>query len=174
MLTYEMAIDLFNYNPITGDFSWSTNPNSKWFSSINTYKRHLSLNCGKLVTAKDTGGYIQVRWQYKAYRIHRIIWLMQTGNWPVGQIDHKDHIRNHNWFTNLRDIPEEHNKALKNNNTSGYANVIYNSKCVDNPWYVSIYSKGKYITQQHFSNLTDALDHRDNVRKQYGLSKLPR
>ena len=174
MITYEMACDLFDYNPITGDFKWSTTPNKKYFNSDRAYKRHMTLLAGKLINSKDTGGYIQANWDYQSYRVHRLIWLMQTGSWPKGQIDHKDHIRHHNWFSNLRDIPEEHNKALKINNTTGYANVSYNPKCIDNPWYVSIFSKGKYITKAYFNNLTDALDHRDKVRKLYGLSSLPR
>ena len=45
----------------------------------------------------------------KVYKCHRLAWLYITGNWPIGQIDHKNGNRSDNRFDNLRDVAKQQN-----------------------------------------------------------------
>ena len=61
----------------------------------------------------------------KEYLAHRVIWMMQTGEWPV-QIDHIDHDRSNNRWLNMRDVGSRENQMnmrLRRNNTSGVQGV---------------------------------------------------
>lgn len=52
----------------------------------------------------DVYGYRVVRYKGKGYKVHRIVWLMVTGEFPEGVIDHIDGDRQNNRWTNLRDV----------------------------------------------------------------------
>ncbi len=41
---------------------------------------------------------------------HRLAWLYQTGQWPKGEIDHRDGNPSNNRFDNLRDVTAQVNK----------------------------------------------------------------
>lgn len=47
-------------------------------------------------------GYIKVGIGGISYRAHRLIWLMEHGEWPKAEIDHKNRVRNDNRLDNLR------------------------------------------------------------------------
>lgn len=73
-------------------------------------------------------GYGQVVIDYKLYYSHRIIWLWHYGEWPDGEIDHKDQNKMNNRIENLRVVSSSESKQnlrLKRNNTTGYPGVSW-------------------------------------------------
>lgn len=44
---------------------------------------------------------------------HRVAWAMQTGEWPVNEVDHEDGKRSNNRFGNLRDVTHAVNMKNK-------------------------------------------------------------
>lgn len=168
----QTANDIFNYDPVTGVLRWANELPRTYFDSDLGWKIVSGRNAGKVVGTMESNGYLQVRWKNTAYLVHRVIWLMVVGAWPSEHIDHKDHIRTNNVFTNLRDIPQERNNANKKNNRSGHSSIYEQKRNTNRPWMVQVFSKGKYLTQQSFAELQDAIDHRDAVRRRHGLTQL--
>lgn len=70
-------------------------------------------------------GYLSILIGGKEYLVHRVIWMMKTGQWP-DQVDHIDHDRTHNAWHNLRNVPSRTNQmnmSRKTSNTSGHTGV---------------------------------------------------
>lgn len=78
-----------------------------------------------------------------------IAWAITHGIWPVGEIDHRDGVRDNNKLTNLHDVPLAHNRQnlhgpTSKNRHSGVLGAhkndnVYRSK----PWRVKIVVNGK-------------------------------
>ena len=51
-----------------------------------------------------------IRFKGKPYLRSRLIWLLQTGAWPKGVIDHINRIKQHDSFDNLRDVSYSTNR----------------------------------------------------------------
>lgn len=110
-LTQEYLKEILDYNLDTGIFTWkvSRNADKKGKIAGTTYK-----------------GYIRIMIDGKSYRAHRLVFLYINGSSPEYQIDHKNHIRSDNRFSNLRTCnnKENHkNRTLNKNNKSGVVGV---------------------------------------------------
>jgi len=98
-----------SYDPITGVFSWVKPRKIKHCGII--YNGRLEINVGG-----------------KRHRAHRLAWLMSTGRWPEGVVDHKNGNPFDNRLCNLRDVPHSANsqnqrKAQKSNVSTGVLGV---------------------------------------------------
>ena len=108
ILTQESLLERFSYNPVTGTV-WNDRGATVGYLS-------------------DVGGYKRMRLHVdgKNYVMARLIWLMMTGEWPKGEIDHIDGNPLNNRWDNLRDVSKTENlrncKTSKNN-TSGINGV---------------------------------------------------
>jgi HNH endonuclease len=113
-LTAERLREVLHYDPITGVFRWKISDKLSFIGSI----------AGTL----DIDGYRKItidRWTYKA---HRLAWLYVRDSWPRGEVDHEDTVRDHNWFSNLRDVTTQQNRwnsRTPSTNTSGLKGVSY-------------------------------------------------
>lgn len=168
----QTALDIYRYDPVSGEIFWADDIPEKYFDSTHRYRQNNSRCAGKLINCLESNGYIQVRWKGKQYMAHRVIWLMTKGVWPTNHIDHKDHDRTNNRENNLRDVTQGVNNAHKQNNKSGYSGVFYQKRSTNRPWMVQVYTQGRYVTQRSFSDINDAVAHRDSVRKAHGLPQL--
>lgn len=116
LLTQKQVSDVLNYDANTGDFIWG--------------KRK---KVGKAAEGRRAGyllpaGYRVIRLHGKKYYAHRIAWLLHSGAWPKGDIDHINGIPSDNRICNLRDVSASENlqnqhRAPISNKTSGLLGV---------------------------------------------------
>lgn len=90
-VTRERALQLLDYNQQTGTL---------------IRKPRAGCKVPKLISAKTANGYLQLMLDGRMYYAHRVIWLMQTGAFPVGVIDHLNGVRDDNRWSNLRDVAQ--------------------------------------------------------------------
>lgn len=60
--------------------------------------------------------YLRVGFRNKQLLVHRVIWALKTGKWPVNQIDHIDGNPFNNRFENLREATSQENNRNKKSN----------------------------------------------------------
>lgn len=92
----------FTYDPATGDFRYRVRVQRK--------------KAGELAGVTQTMGRLQVGFEGRIYLVHRLIWLMETGAWPVAELDHKDKsAKGHyaNRWSNLREANRAQNMTNK-------------------------------------------------------------
>jgi hypothetical protein len=80
---------------------------------------------------KKHDGYITVRVKGRPNLAHRVIWLLKTGSWPTGEIDHIDGDPSNNRFENLRQVDHRTNGMnlrLYSTNKSGMQGVSWHSQ----------------------------------------------
>lgn len=159
----KVIFDELEYNPENGMFRWKKTGGmrrrpSHWFRG------------GK------TDGYLIVRINKRAWKAHRVAWLLNTGDWPTGQIDHDDGERSNNVFTNLSDVPPSvnaKNKAITSANKSGVMGVHKRKDEVryKNPWIAFIKVGGKRRHLGCFSTFDEAASARRAAETEYGFHR---
>jgi hypothetical protein len=86
-LTQSRLKELLDYNSLTGEFIHKTG-------------KHKDKVAG---TVQKKSGYVMIGIDKKKYPAHRLAWLYVEGYFPLGfDVDHKDRIRHHNWWSNLQ------------------------------------------------------------------------
>ena len=114
--TQEKLQRLFNYDPETGKFTHRYDT--------------LRASAGDELCSTHSQGYITCSFNGKGYLLHRIIFLYVVGRFPE-MIDHINHIRNDNRWSNLRevtDLENAKNTSISSNSTSGFNGVSYIKK----------------------------------------------
>lgn len=112
MITQQELHQLLHYDPETGHMTWLQSR-------------------GRIAKGQRSGsirgeGYRQVMIDGVAHQEHRLAWLWMTGEWPDGQIDHKDRVRSNNCWSNLRvatHAENQQNVGMRGDNTSGFRGV---------------------------------------------------
>lgn len=102
---------VFDYNEVTGELR----------HKLDTVKGVT----GELATYRHSQGYLSLVIGGKEYLAHRVIWMMKKGVMPY-QVDHIDHERTNNSWTNLREVTNRENQlnmGTRSNNTSGVVGV---------------------------------------------------
>ena len=153
-LTQERLKTLFDYNPITGQFTRKVKI------------KHRA--AGTLVGTPGTRGYLQCSVDGEVHKVHRLAWLYVYGVWPTGQIDHINHVTSDNRIVNLRDVScaENHqNRARKTKSASGYLGVTWHKR--DKRWQAYIELDGKSTHLGLFQNLADAVAARQQAEVLY-------
>lgn len=141
-LTLERLKEALHYSPETGIFTWL----------IRTAHRN---QIGDVAGCIKKSGYVFITLDNQRYRAHRLAWFYMTGRWPSGQIDHKDTVRRHNWWTNLRPATNQQNQmnAIRpKNNTSGHKGVYWCKR--KEKWVARIFINGKNIYLGYFTDPT--------------------
>ena len=75
--------------------------------------------------SKQSGNWL-IRIDRTLYQAHRLAWLYVHGEWPPEEIDHKDGVRSHNQWSNLRLASSTKNKMnmkLRSDNALGLKGV---------------------------------------------------
>jgi len=135
LLTYEEAVQRFEYDPLTG-FLRSRSPNSRsWVTKPNMF------------------GYLCISYKGKLIRCHRIVWLLHKRKWPKHQIDHINRNRSDNRIENLRDVPRRINSANKINNARMVGTTWHPDK---KKWKAKIQVNNKSIHLGYFNTQEEA------------------
>ena len=96
LLTKEILGEYLNYCPDTGEFRWKKTVGSRATSGS---------VCGSLTRQ----GYLTVRVNQIAILLHRAAWILMTGSYPKGVIDHVNGIKTDNSWGNLREATRSGN-----------------------------------------------------------------
>jgi hypothetical protein len=135
MLTQARLKEVLHYDPETGIFT----------RRIRTSTR---VNIGDIAGFVHSSGYVHIKIDRKIYKGHRLAWLYMTGNWPY-ELDHKDGIRSHNWFDNLRDVSKSGNsqnqRKARKDNKNGHLGVSILKKTGTFRACIAINGKNKHL-----------------------------
>ena len=107
---------ILDYDPVTGKLYW---------------KQRLSnrIKIGDEAGTLNLAGYIQLRINGIIYLAHRIIYVWMKGPIPPGlEVDHRNLVRNENWWDNLRlatKAQQRMNQEMPKNNQTGFKGVSF-------------------------------------------------
>lgn len=157
--TKKSIMDSFVYIPETGEF----------FHKV--AKRGGRVKPMSKVRAKPGNkGYLQIGHGGVVYLAHRLAWLLMTGDWPDLQVDHIDHVRSNNVFSNLRLVDARGNKmneSLRKDNKSGRTGVFWCG--ARKRWVAFYFENGKLLTVGQFHDKDDAIMARIEANKTAGF-----
>lgn len=93
LVTADMLRQYMSYDPCTGALVWIKSKSNK-------------APVGRSVGTIDKNGYVVTAFDRQFYKAHRLIWLLMTGAWPEGVIDHINGVPGDNRWSNLRDVKQ--------------------------------------------------------------------
>lgn len=110
-ITASLAREFLNYSPETGELSWKKKP-------------AVRIPAGAVAGNVQRNGYRYVMFKGESIRAHRLAWLIVHGEWPSGDIDHINGVRDDNRLENLRSVARNVNaqnerKARVTNKSTG-------------------------------------------------------
>ena len=127
---------LLRYEPETGKLFWRERGVDVFSSSGHGGRRAAALrwnarfaNAEAMTEVRD--GYLRGKIFGKKVSAHRVIWAMQTGDWPDDQIDHINGIRDDNRWENLREATSRQNSwnsMPTRPNKTGFLGVTYDRR----------------------------------------------
>ena len=166
----ELLRQLLRYDPATGVLVWLPRSPELFedgaFSATQRARVFNGKNAGKEAFTAPSHGYRVGRIFDVMHPAHRVIWAMQTGQWPTGDIDHIDGDRSNNRWGNLRDVPHAvNNQNMKRaiNNTSGCTGVSW---CKRSGHWETYIGDGKNRERLGcFANLEDAVFARKSAER---------
>lgn len=156
MLTLSRLQELLSYDPASGTFTWLAHRNS-------------GATVGDLAGSLNTDGYVVIGIDGKIYSGHRLAWFYQTGSWPKNEIDHVNHVRSDNRWSNLREETRQGNlmnKAKSKRNSSGHSGVY---KTTAGNWIARICIQRKQVNLGTFATIADAVSARQAALRQHNF-----
>lgn len=113
-----------------------------------------------------TTGYRYVSFGGHEYKEHRIAWAIHFGEWPIGQIDHRNRKRADNRITNLRDVGGSENQwniGVRKDNSSGFPGVSFH---IGSKKYIArIRLNGKRVHLGYFSTAEEAAEAYEQAKR---------
>jgi hypothetical protein len=112
MISQELLLELFVY---------------KDGQLLHKNKLKNGLQAGSIVGTKDKDGYLKTLIKRKAYRLHRLVWIMHHGYEPK-VLDHINGIPDDNRIENLREATHSQNnlnRRMHKRNITGYKGVSW-------------------------------------------------
>lgn len=116
--------------------------------------------------------YSHIILNYQTLKTHRVAWVLHHGTWPVGQIDHINHVRNDNRIENLRDVSlteNRRNHSRSKANTSGVTGVTYCKRT--GKWLGQLQVDRRNVLFSRFDTMQEAIDARKAAEAEYGFHR---
>lgn len=170
-LTYDIARQLLKYEPETGKLFWLHRPRE-------LFKREKDFHCWNARHAGDETfkvncqGYLLGKIMGVRRPSHRVIWLLQTGSWPDGEVDHINGDRSDNRWKNLRcvsKVENGRNAGMHKNNTSGVNGVHWHNTYKN--WVVRIMVDGRQKFIGNYKTIEEAAAARCEANRKYGYTE---
>ena len=156
LLTIGMLHKLLICDPVAGRLWWRKRP-VEMFKSVGAAKSWNKRYAGKeALTAKTSKGYKHGGILGATHLAHRVIWAMETGEWPL-ELDHDNRIKSDNKFINLKEtshLDNMKNLSIRSDNTSGYTGVTWNK--ASNKWCSQISINSRTVGLGSFGCITAA------------------
>lgn len=141
--------DLLIYDPETGVLTWRKRTEIK-----KSDKQMNGKFAGKPAGYVSADGYHVVGVDGFDIMAHRVIYAIVTGDWPEGEIDHKNAIKSDNRWSNLRVATHGQNsthRGTSKNNTSGQRGVSWRRDMAK--WRVYLRADGQWISGGFFDDI---------------------
>lgn len=172
-ISYQEAIERFEYDRFTGELRYRQRPRSS-FASEAEYKKHLPSVGSVAGTIHKQHGYRRIHVDYKHVMAHRIAWLISFGELPPNhlQIDHINGRPSDNRIENLRLVTNagnQRNAGIPVHNRSGVKGVYFESE--RQKWIAKISAGGKEQYLGIFNSLSDASACRRKAEREYGYTR---
>jgi hypothetical protein len=123
--------ELLSYDPLSGALVWLVGRSNAV--------------AGSLAGTETSHGYMAVGIDGEKFRVHRVVWALVHGAWPLQTIDHIDGDRCNNKLSNLRCVSQAVNmqnmRKPSARNTSGLLGVYWSGR--RGGWMASISIGGK-------------------------------
>jgi hypothetical protein len=101
--------ECFAYEPTIGILTWKCRP-LHHFKNDKAQRGWNTRWAGKPAGLPNRDGHIRLLVNTGQFTAHRLIWVMQTGEWPTGAIDHKNGNPADNRWENLRETTDQQNQ----------------------------------------------------------------
>ena len=125
------------------------------------------VRAGDEAKSKCTSGYLRVWLLGKMFRVHRVVFAMNRGRWPVGYLDHCDGDKTNNRIENLRECTSQQNnrnRTAGRRSSSGRVGVSWNKQT--SKWTASIVVNGSRTHLGRFADLQSAISARVRAEMQ--------
>lgn len=168
-LTQEIVRELLDYDPGSGCLTWRER-DRKWFKTDRVRRAWNSRYAGKPAGYIDNRGYVGVRIFNRAHAAHRVIWLWMTGEFPAAGIDHKNHVKDCNRWSNLRSATQSENcknTSLSRRNTSGVLGVFWHKG--KSTWAAQIVINKRTVNLGFFHDKNAAVAARKDAERLHGF-----
>jgi hypothetical protein len=144
MLTFEEVAEQLEYKADSGELFWKKEARGGFKNSVVMHRPGEKAGCAR------PDGRIVVRINGNLYMRYRISWLLATGAWPVGEIDHINGDSADDRLSNLRDVPRQVNQqnirsALGTKKSTNMLGVYKNKPGRAKPWRAAISDQGKQV-----------------------------
>lgn len=133
----EVARARLSYDAVAGQFTWLVTASS-------------AAVAGNRAGSKSRNGYIRIAIDGRRYLAHRLAWLMTHGEWPRGQIDHINGVRDDNRIANLRDVSAFVNQQNRHRAQGSNRFPWVHWKRSENRWRGCFRVNGRDVTVGHF------------------------
>ena len=165
-----LVIESLVYCPLTGALHWKARPEHH-FCNLSYMRRWNNRYAGQpALTALTKDGHCVGSIGNNYLAAHRAAWVLQTGDWPTGSIDHIDGDGSNNKFSNLRDVSHKENnrnaRRPKTNN-SGQVGVSYYKQT--KRWHARIGREKSHLG--FFKTFAEAVDARKKAEKKLNYSE---
>lgn len=173
--TRARALEYFNYDQQTGELLVRRRDPSE-FPKHQYYLKHLH-RVGKPAGGLTTHGYVKVCMDGKYYTVHRLAWLIMTGEWvpyPAYELDHINGDRKDNRWVNLRKVTgteNARNNGRRRDNTSGVRGV---GQAHDGKWHARIRNNGRLVYIGRYETIHEAKIAREAAEKILGYTSCDR